>query len=524
MLPDPPPAAVPEAPNAASPKELEPRESGLSEVGLSESGLGIRELATIAWRRKGWIAASLAVSLSLGAAYFVRAERLYQVSARLLVETQGLPMAAAPEQREKEFLATQAEIIGSSAVVAPAAEAVRWPTPLAPDASPTRALLAALDVHPVMGTHVISVAYRSHDIPHALAAVEGVIGSYRRYLQQSEQDSSLETLRLLAASEKELRGELQNLESSYRELRKASPVTGNGKNGADVQLMLVQQLGQKLTDMRNHRVELENQLEATQSWELARRESLARRETPAELAPHALAPDALAPHALAPHALASYALPVPPPRSTASERLITATMLTQMTQIDSTELHALQAQLSEAELREQELAERFGHKHAELRAVREQVRALNAALHDSLEAAPEILQRQLTAVQASEQRLSELYAVEQSKAKEIDAYLLQEQQARDQIARVHLLHDSLLTQLRQTELASQAVSEGRSGVKVTVLEAPTAPSSPLWPSPLILGLVCTAVGLALAGGLILFAEYRRPTFPGALAPAHPTHP
>lgn len=476
-------------------------------------GLGARELATICWRRKGWILLCLIFSLSLGAAYFVRADRLYQVSTRLLVETQGLPTGSAPEQREKEFLATQAEIIGSPAVVEAAAQSIEWPSPFPPGVSPTRSLLAALEVRPVMGTHVISVSYRSHDVPHALAAVEEIIASYRRYLREAEQDSSLEALRLLASSEKELRTELQNLELGYRQLRKESPVTGNGKNGADIQFVLVQQLGQKLTDIRNHRIELENQLEATRSWQFARHESVASAPALDALGPI----DRRLPEAqLEPHALASFEAPARPRRSATSERLITATMLSQMTLIDGVDITTLQTQLSTAELREQELAERYGPKHAELRAVREQILTLSDALQESIEAAPEILQRQLAAVEANEQRLAELYSLEQAKAKEIDVYLLQEQQARDQIERVHRLHDTLLNQLRQTELASQAVSEGRFGVKVTVLEAPTPPTKPLWPSPLILGLVCTAVGLTCASGLVLLAEYRQPTFPGAI--------
>lgn len=472
----------------------------------AEPGLGARELTTIVWRRKWYFFFCLAFSLALGAAYFVRADRLYQVSARLLVEKQGLPLGSAPEQKEKEFLATQAEIIRSPAVVDRAVESVEWPAPLQPGESPTAKLLAALDAHPVMGTHVISVSYRSHHVPHAVDAVEEVIASYRRYLRQSEQDNYLETLRLLTQSEKELRTDLQDLERRYRDLRKDSPVTGNGKNGSDVQMVLVQQLGQKLTETRNRRIELENQLQATRSWELARREAL----TAADPAPsgqvltRTSTADPLAPP-VDPRPLVT---PV-----SMTERLTAASLLSEVMLPDGVDISQLQARLSEAELREKELAERYGAKHADLRAVREQVNSLRMQLQETIDAAPRVLERQLSAVEANEQRLLELYGSEQVKAKEIDVYLLEEQQARDQIERVHLLHDSILTQLRQSELTSQAVAEGRSGVKVTVLETPIAPRQPLWPSPLVLGIVCTAVGLVCASGLVVFSEYRHPTFP-----------
>lgn len=472
----------------------------------AEPGLGARELATIVWRRKWYFVLCLTFTLGLGAAYFVRADRLYQVSARLLVEKQGLPLGGAPEQQEKEFLATQAEIIRSPAVVGKAAESIAWPSPMQPDESPTAKLLAALDAHPVMGTHVISVSYRSHNVPHAVDAVEEVIASYRGYLRQSEQDNYLETLRLLTQSEKDLRSDLQSLERHYRDLRKDSPVTGNGKNGSDVQLVLVQQLGQKLTETRNRRIELENQLQATRNWELARREALTA-TTPA----HA---EQVLTRASVENPLAQLAesSPVVSPVST-TERLATVTLLSEVMLPDGMDITQLQLQLSQAELREKELSERYGHRHAELRAVREQVNILRNRLQETIDAAPEILERQLSAIEANEQRLLELYSSEQAKAKEIDVYLLEEQQARDQIERVHLLHDSILTQLRQSELTSQAVAEGRSGVKVTVLETPVPPSQPLWPSPLVLGVVCTALGLVCASGLVVFSEYRQPTFP-----------
>lgn len=465
--------------------------------------LGARELVAIGWRRKWYVVLCLAFTLALGAVYYVRADRLYQVSTRLLVEKQGLPLDSAPNQQDKGFLATQAEIIGSPAVAESAAKKVHWPEPLKAGVVPTKKLLAGMTVQPVMGTQVISVSYRSHDLPHALDAVKEIIASYRLYLQQAEQDTSFGTLRLLTQSEKDLRTDLERLQREYRELRKQGPLTSQGKNGAAAQLLLAQQVGQKLTEARNRRIELKNQLQMAQSWSQVREATHVAGRVRFEKTAVA--------HLDESHVDQQPALPV---RHVAATRpLATTLLLSQAIFPDGADVATLQSQLTAAQLREQELAERFGYKNAELRAVRQQIEALEGSLRDVLDAAPEVLQQQLAAVESSEQRLDELYRSELANAKELDNYLLKEQQAMDQIERVQLLHDSVLTQLQQSELTNQALADGGSPVRVGVLQAPEPPSEPLWPAPLIVLIVSTAVGLACAGGLVVIAEYRQPTFP-----------
>jgi hypothetical protein len=93
---------------------------------------------------------------------------------------------------------------------------------------------------------------------------------------------------------------------------------------------------------------------------------------------------------------------------------------------------------------------------------------------------------ELEAARLDEQRLTELYQSELEKAKLLDNQWIEEQQAMEAIQRVRSLHGSIPTQLRQLQLQNEAVADGRSGIKVTVLAAPApqAATQQLQPVPM----------------------------------------
>ena len=165
-------------------------------------------------------------------------------------------------------------------------------------------------------------------------------------------------------------------------------------------------------------------------------------------------------------------------------------------------------ELLTARLHEKELASRFGHKHPEIKAIREQIAILKSRLGETVRAAPAILDHELGSVKRDEERLGELYACELEEAKIADAYLVREQQAQAAIQRVQTIHDSILTQLREWQLSDDAVVGGRSGVKVAVLEAPTfTDSAAVWPTPtLVLG-VFGMIGLIGGLGMVTALEH-----------------
>ena len=95
-------------------------ETSSSQLASSRSNLdhSVSELLDVVWRRKWLVAGCVAISVLLGAVYVYQAEPVYSVQARVLVQPHGWPLDDGAEaRREKEFLATQAEIISSPAVI-----------------------------------------------------------------------------------------------------------------------------------------------------------------------------------------------------------------------------------------------------------------------------------------------------------------------------------------------------------------------------------------------------------------------
>ena len=142
-----------------------------------------------------------------------------------------------------------------------------------------------------------------------------------------------------------------------------------------------------------------------------------------------------------------------------------------------------------------------------MRAAAEKVASWQRRVDEAIDAVPVLLQQELDAAELQERQLSQLYQTEFEKAKTIDLQLVQEQQALDGIQRVQTIHDSILTQLRQWQLADQALAEGRTGVKVSTLEAPTLAERVAFPPPMLLLAVCTIVGLIGGASLVTVLEH-----------------
>ncbi len=83
----------------------------------SDTSLKISELVATAWRRKWLLVGCLVVSLLLGLAYIHQLKTVYQIKARLLVEEGRSPLQQNARRKDEGFLATQAEIVRSPAVV-----------------------------------------------------------------------------------------------------------------------------------------------------------------------------------------------------------------------------------------------------------------------------------------------------------------------------------------------------------------------------------------------------------------------
>ena len=435
-------------------------------------------------RRKWYLIGCLCFSLALGLAYISQVEPSYQVEARILVQYVNSPLGQGQgikERERRDFLATQAEIISSPAVVKKAAESLE----LTSDDSnnPVSSILGAMSVRPELGTNVLSIHYSGKDADQTVATVDAIIAAYREYLRTSEQTSHLEVLRLLAGNEKEMREELQALEENFRQLRKQSPLLGQGRDAAAVQRSLLTHLGQTLTKKKTQRIELENYLQGlTESNGTDLAASGAKTMFVSTDTSDIVAD------------IPSLAL------AAASQLVWTAT------DEAARDVAKIREQLYKAQAKEKALSQTFGDKHPEIKAAREQIASWEATLRDTMEAAPGALRHELDAVRRQEERLAAMYEEKYAEAKVIDGYLLQEQQQMDNIRRVQEAHQQTLSQMTEWQMADKAMGEGRPGVKIRVLEAPALAGPQTSPPPGLLMGFCAIAGLAMGCGVMTLVE------------------
>jgi polysaccharide biosynthesis transport protein len=451
--------------------------------------VSLSALQHLVWQRRWYVLAATLLAVALGALFLAVAPPRYEIQARLLVEQQGMPLeqVSADPRGNKEFLATQAEVIRSPAVVQRAVEKHGLTVSTAPNVDPATAILEELLVAPVLGTNVLSVQYASINPDQAQQTVSAIIDSYRGYLREHEADSQLEAIRLLTRSEKELRDDLARREQEYLKLREQSPLLGGqGRDAVVVQLGQLTHLGETIQTIVSRRLELTNLLEAMQEAN-----EVAETGPANDLQLVALRSDS---------SQESRGVPV------TSANLRPEGLIPRFTQDRALprDLVTIQDELSRARSQLQQLSSQYGPRHPAVQTAKAQALAWRDRLNEYLKSAPGTLKQELTALSRQERQLQDLYEAELTKAKSVDSYLIREQQALDGITRVQTMHSSLLAQLQQWQLTEHALADGRSRVTFRVLEEPVAPDKPSWPAPKLVLAVSVILGLGSGLGLALF--------------------
>ena len=448
----------------------------------------IDQFGLLLWQRKLCVIGCLGVALTLGGLYLLRATPVYTVRARVLVQDEGLKFDEQRRDRDKDFLATQAEIMRSPAVVRSAVELLDLEES-AGAASPVLAVMESLKVNPLLGTNVLAVNFSSADAERATHTVEAIIASYRKYVHESQRGAHLESIRLLIDSEKQVRTDLLAMEESFRELRRKSPLIGEAAQSTRLQHEQLAHVGQMLGEAKARCMELQSRLAVVTQ---RRTEGVANAGASARLVSLTDA-------------------------TSRSEDVVLASgsQLSQLPGVDDfamwqdenpTGFSFMEEQLFAAQTRERELSQKFGPKHPDVRSVNDQIVHWQTAIQERLAAMPAVLQQQLEAARHQERQLAALYETEFANAKNIDAYQLEEQQALVQIEGTRQTHDSVLTQLRQWQLADQAIAKGGTGVRIDILEHPGVAQSQAWPPTSLLlatfatiGMIC-GVGMAILLG------------------------
>jgi uncharacterized protein involved in exopolysaccharide biosynthesis len=431
------------------------------------------------WRRRWAFLSVLLGCLAVGGLYAGLAPRQYRVEARLLVQRQGLPNDPVRDsQPATELLATQAEVVRSTAVMQRVAQALGMtPSVERPWSGPVGALVRATRVTPVVGANVLVVNYDGPDEEMAVHTGRMIVAKYEEYLKDSEQGAQGQVLRLVAQKEAKLRGELDQLSAKYAALRKTSPLPGDSPASVSTQRQRLNQLADALTNAQLTRIDLESRVHsAAGSANPVAVASLGGRGRGVAL------------------------------RSSESSSL-------------NTEFALIQDQLIKNQTQEQQLLRQFLPDHPDVIAVRRSNELLHKQLDDLNSRARRLLEDELVAAKAQEQQLQTLYHAEDERAKAIDAYQVRERQMLEEIARVQRLYDAVVGKVERARLADQSAGVGYLQVSVTVLKQPDVAVPTIFPPlPLLLAL-CTLLGIGGGLALVVLRERASPAPSAQLVPA-----
>jgi uncharacterized protein involved in exopolysaccharide biosynthesis len=443
----------------------------------AETSLVPAEVLGRLWRRKWTLVGFVAACMTLGAVYCLVAPRTYMVSSRVLVQRQGMPNDPNKElATTAEFLATQGEIIRSRAVLERVAKALDLPPRGATEPDPVLKLLETLTVKPVVGTNILNITYGGPDETRSLETARLILANYSEFLREREQGSQVEALRLVTQHEVKLRKELETLDNQYLDLRRASPLIGEGRDSVQEQRTRLTRLGDALTNARLRRIDLENRLEAVP------------KSGPGVFG----------------------TLFQPPVTVSGQEGSSRTSALPVMTDTLTAEAKTIQPELLRAQAQERQLRQvhGYGPNHPEVRSAKEAIRVYQDRLHEVEHMGREAIQLEFNAAQIQEKQLADLYREEYKSAKAVEDYLVKEQQTQGEIQRVQNMHDSVVAQIKQMQLLDQSLTAGRLGVAISVLEAPVLATPTIFPpAPLVLGL-CGLLGLVGGAGWATLLERR----------------
>ncbi len=453
------------------------------------------------WRRKWSLILAAVISVGVGVAYLLVATPVFEVDARLLVQKEGFAFQIERSRREdREFLATQAEIIRSPLTVRLALKSAPL-TGLSPEADPVKVALASLRVKPLLNTDVLKITFRGEDPEETIQFVEAVIESYRQQLSTVERDVNAKTLELLSQRDEDLRSKLESLQQQYVQHRKSSPLIGHGRDAVSIDSELLRQLSQQLAEIRRHRVGIENTIQTLEVY----RDAVARGKTKGALVfTSASSP----PVAEAPRKNSDAR---PTGANISDEHRLYKTMAAHLLGAATAgvqQLDVLHTELRQAISHEQELAEVYGLQHPQRRSAISQVATLKELIRRQENDASGILEQELAVAKSTEKNLAEMYNRERNHVKSLDNFLIREQQLLENIRRVQAVHDSTLTQFNELTLAGQSINTGRPSVTVRLLEEPQSTLHQVWPNKPSLLLVCMFLGLTCGAAWVTISERR----------------
>jgi uncharacterized protein involved in exopolysaccharide biosynthesis len=411
-------------------------------------------------------------------------------------------------REDRNFLATQAQIIRSPIILRPALAQAPVTLPAGEDDA-MAFVQEALTVTPVVNTHVVAIRFRHHDGDEAVRFVGAVIETYRQHLQSEETSSNTEVLALLTQREAELRSELSALEQRFVALRREHAVIGPGDEVLETYKSSISSLVQRLTELQANRIELEGQFEFVNAELEGNRSDLssppATEATPLENGSELFAEED-DPVEIRPFNSAGV-------RPATVRALAINGALSSGANSNYGDLSDIEDKLRVAVSRQEALSVQYGSRYPERRQNLAEIQQWQQVLQDSLDAMVKSLDHRRNMYERMEAELNRLYEDRVQQVKEIEDQLLEEQALEQEIGRTEKIYNVMFTRLTDMQLTDQALSEGRTSIIVRDLEDQDRRAERVWPQPAVFLAACAALGLLLGALYAVVMETREASRP-----------
>ncbi|MFO0901905.1 MAG: Wzz/FepE/Etk N-terminal domain-containing protein [Pirellulales bacterium] len=450
------------------------------------------------WHRKGTFVLFACLTTALGVAYLAIEKPTYEVTRRVLVETDRLAAEeVAPTMPSRQFAPTQAELVRSPKVLKRAMEKAPLTIPASAAHDPMGFVLEALAVTPVVDTSVLKIRFRGNDRDEAARFVDAVVESYREVLKE-KQDATVDSLKdLLVQEEVRRRDELAKLKAGHVELVQRSPYPAHLQENARVESEQLLQLERQLAEVQLRKTQLATRLSQVRQvteLEVARAQEEA---TPANLVAVVKYEEGInggKPSEIRSNsALAESRLG----RGLSSEQNLVFELLRDEQGKADGVLAEVQRQLTQAHVRRQQLSVQYGPKHDAMRQVDAEIQRLEHMLHEQLTSLMDTLSQRLQAEQQAELELQDRCDAQEKEVKALDSFMVEEESLRTEIKRSEAAYDIVFNQLKQVSLSDEAVTSGRGTITVVDLESGNQVPPKVWPLPAPL------LGMSFAAGLFV---------------------
>lgn len=421
------------------------------------------------------------VAVGAGQLYIQSAGSKFQATTRLLVQRRGAAFKEQARVRfDPAFLATQAEVIHSRPVVEKALAAFTPPS-LADQDDSIAAVLKSIRVSPVEGAEVVGVVCTLETVEEAEQMLVAIIQSYRQHLEESKHSAEWQSLAMITEKELEVRQPLEDKQEEYLQFRRDNSFLGLGRETGKVYVEYLTNLGKGLVDTKLKRLKLENQLDQlTSSPNDVTLEAPFANDRVLKDADRRVDKIAQAVFVLRQNA----------------ERF------GQLDQFES-----LQKELRETRQWEEELNGVYGDKFPLLRSARAQIESTTTHLSNMFTTIKGVLEHQLETIRENEQSLEILYAEEIQRTRKLEMLRLEEQQFVDAIERLQSVHDSILDEMHNRQLAT---ATGQGSIFVEIMSPPKATARPVWPIKEVVFGICGCIGLMLGCGVaIIMSRFQK---------------